>query len=99
MNQEYIGTTAINKGQFDTMWDFLQMGKQEGNPEVLKEYCERLRHMMMQKTAGQRKDKPKDEPLENLSTILNIIIIESMCLYLSGDLDKLITMRGDANNG
>ena len=89
LRTENISGTAINKGQFDLMWQFLMMGQQKSNVPALKELCESLRQMMMQKTGGQRKDKPKDVPFEDLSTILCGIVIESMTLYLSGDLDKI----------
>ena len=48
-----------------------------------------LRKLMTQKTAGQREDKPTDIPFAELDTILNFIVVEAMCLYMSGDLDKL----------
>lgn len=84
-----IPGTAIKEKQFDLMWSFLMMGNQQSNIPALKELCESLRHMMLQKTAGQRKDHPKDVPFESLSTILCGIVIETMALYLSGDLDKI----------
>lgn len=75
--------------QFDMMWQFLQFGGQKSNIPVLKENCEILRKMMMQKTAGQRDNK--DVSFDDLETIINFIVIETMCLYLSGDLDKIST--------
>ena len=74
---------------FDMMWSFLQMGSQKPNVEVLKENCELLKRMMMQKTAGQRTNRPNDVPLAELDNICNIIVIETMCLYLSGTLEKI----------
>ena len=56
---------------------------------ALKEHCEMLRKLMTQKTAGQRADKPSDISFAELDTVMNVIVIEAMCLYLSGDLDKL----------
>ena len=84
MNDKKVKYDAL-----DTMWSFLEMGVQKPNIPVLKEYCEKLRHAMMQKTAGQRNDKPQDVDFNELDTITNIIVIESLCLYLSGSLDKL----------
>ena len=77
--------------QFDVMWSFLQKGGMKSNIPCLKEHCMMLRQMLMQKTAGQRKDKKNDLPLEQLDTIKNIIVIEAMALVLSGDLDKIET--------
>lgn len=77
--------------QFDVMWSFLQKGGMKSNIPCLKEHCMMLRQMLMQKTAGQRKDKKNDLPFEQLDTIKNIIVIEAMALVLSGDLDKIET--------
>lgn len=44
---------------------------------------------MTQKTAGQRKDKQSDISFDELDTVMNVIVIEAMCLYLDGTLDKL----------
>ena len=76
---------------FDVMWSFLQKGGMKSNIPCLKEHCMMLRQMLMQKTAGQRKDKKNDLPFEQLDTIKNIIVIEAMALVLSGDLDKIET--------
>lgn len=82
----------VKRDSFDAMWAFLQMGRQKSNIPALKEHCEMLRYMMMQKTAGQRKNKPNDIPFYELDTVCNVIVIEAMALYLSGDLDKLDRM-------
>lgn len=44
--------------------------------------------MMMQKTAGQRKGK-KDISFDNLERVKNGIVVEAMCLVLSGQLEYL----------
>lgn len=69
----------------DAMWSFLQMGELKANYPVLKEACMELRQMMMQKTAGQRKDKPKDLSFDNLERVKATIICEAMALVLSGE--------------
>ena len=52
--------------------------------------------MMMHKTAGQRKDRSKDIPFENLARIKNTIIIEAMALVLSGEFEKSgFELKGD----
>ena len=84
-----IDAKKVKRDSFDTMWAFLQIGWQKSNIPALKEHCEMLRKLMTQKTAGQREDKPTDIPFAELDAILNFIVIEAMCLYLSGDLDKL----------
>lgn len=79
----------VKRDSFDTMWSFLQMGKQGANVPCLREHCEMLRQLMAQKTAGQRKDKQSDKSFDELDTVMNVIVIEAMCLYLDGTLDKL----------
>ena len=54
------------------------------NPE-LKEACMEMRQMIMQKTAGQRKDRPKDIPWENWERVKVTIVCEAMALVLSGE--------------
>lgn len=85
--------SALDAGQLDMMWSFLMMGKQESNVEALKENCDLLRQAMIQKTAGQRKEGGVN--FDDIGTICNCIVIEAMCLYLSGDLDKLEGMQND----
>ena len=84
-----IDAKKVKRDSFNTMWGFLQMGGQKSNIPALKEHCEMLRKLMTQKTAGQRADKPSDISFAELDTVMNVIVIEAMCLYLSGDLDKL----------
>ena len=72
----------------DTMWSFMQMGGLKSNYPALKEACMELRQMMMQKTAGQRKDRPHDIPFDNLERVKATIIVEAMALVLSGDLEN-----------
>ena len=85
-----ITIEELDNGQLDYMWNFLRMGVMKSNIPSLKKHLDQLRQLMIQKTAGQRRDDPKNYiGFEDLGTIKNCIIIEAMCLYLSGDLDKL----------
>ena len=72
----------------DTMWAFMQMGGLKADYPALKEACMELRQMMMQKTAGQRKDKPKDLSWDNLERVKVTIICEAMALVLSGEYEE-----------
>ena len=55
---------------------------------ALRELCEWLRQAMIQKTAGQRKDDHKEVvDFNDLPTVINAIVIETMALYLSGGLN------------
>ena len=83
-----IDSKRVASDSFDTMWAFLQMGGMKSNIPALKESCMELRQMMMQKTAGQRKDKKKDISFDDLDRIKNEIVIEAMALVFSGDLEK-----------
>ena len=80
----------LDRGQLDLMWNFLKFGAQKPNVAALKEHCELLRRLMLQKTGGQDRTGNKgDVDINDTGTIINCIVIESMCLYLSGELDKL----------
>lgn len=70
------------------------MRKQKPNIPLLKEAVEELCHMMQQKTAGQRRDKPQDVPFEALPRLKMTILCEAAALVLSGALDSL----EEANN-
>lgn len=59
--------------------------KRKANYPALKEACMEMRQMIMQKTAGQRKDRPKDIPWENWERVKVTIICEAMALVLSGE--------------
>ena len=74
----------LDMGQLDMMWNFLRMGYQKPNIPALKESCDLLRKAMIQKTAGQKDGVSFDD----IGTIINCIVIETMCLYLSGELEK-----------
>ena len=81
---------ALDAGQLDIMWQMLQIGRQRSNIPALKNYLDQIRQALIQKTAGQRKNDPAYYvDFQDLGTICNCAIIEVMCLYLSGDLDKL----------
>lgn len=84
----------LDAGQLDMMWNFLRVGYQKANIPALKELCNQLRQAMIQKTAGQRSDDPSENvSFDDVMTIANSIVIETMALYLSGELDKLEELR------
>ena len=84
-----VKPNPFENDMLDTMWAFMQMGGLKSNYPALKEACMELRQMMLQKTAGQRKDRPKDIPFDNLERVKATIIVEAMALVLSGDFEKL----------
>lgn len=83
-----INNTRLENDMIDHMWSFLQMGGLKSNYPALKEACLELRQMMMQKTAGQRKDRPQDMSWDNLERVKATIVVEAMALVLSGDLEN-----------
>ena len=84
---------ALDAGQLNMMYQFLQMGAIKSNPadvRVLKEHLDMVRQALIQMTAGQRKGDPSYYvDFNELGTITNIIVCAAMSLYLSGDLDRL----------
>ena len=81
----------LDKGQLDFMWNFLRFKcGQQSNIPALKKHLDMLRQLMTQKTGGQEPYKKADDvSFEDFGTIINCIVIETMQLYLSGDLDRL----------
>ena len=80
----------LDEGQLDLMWNFLRAGMVKPNVPALIENCDLLRQAMIQKTAGQRSNDPGAYvSFDDIGTIINNIVIETMALRLSGDLDKL----------
>ena len=80
----------LDRGQLDLMWNFLKMGSGKPNISALKENLDALRQMMIQETGGQEPYRKSHEiSFDDLGTIINCIVIETMQLYLSGGLDKL----------
>lgn len=78
-----------------SMWAMFQPGQNHKcDYDVLRDNVMKLCHMAQQKTAGQRKDKPKDIPFVDLDFIKWMILLEACQLVLSGDLDKLEKMEG-----
>lgn len=90
MSKSHYNVKNLDAGQLELMWSFLRMGCQKANVPALKDLCGQLRQAMIQKTAGQRDDDPDFyTKFEDIGTIINSIVIETMALYLSGELDKL----------
>ena len=73
-------------------WNFLKSGSVKSNAPALIEFCETLDKMMVRKNsrlpmyeAGQKM---------TITDTMNAIVVETMCLWVSGDLEKL---REDGN--
>lgn len=92
-----LADEKVKKDSLNTMWAFMEMGAQKPNVPFLIECCERLKRCMTQKTAGQPEyAKAGDERFEtSLDQLMNFIIIETMCLWLSGGLNKLKDMEDE----
>ena len=79
-----------------TMWAMLQDGGQSFEPNVLERLVRDWIQMTTQKTAGQRRDRPKDISWENLERVKMGILGEAVALVLSG---KLEIIKGGNGNG
>lgn len=82
-------TERLDAG-LDPMWDFLRFHPEKPtvkDVEVLENYLDDLRTLMVQKSAGQpgRESKTSgDVAFEDLEMTMNAIIIQTMWIYLSG---------------
>ena len=75
------------KSDYRDMWDFLKPGNTKSNVPALIEFCETLDGMMARNNAGQ----PMYEAGQKMSIddVMNAVVVETMCLWVSGDLEKL----------
>lgn len=71
------------------MWAAFMAGGQKANVPLLKELVGQWVQLATQKTAGQRANKSKDIPYENMERIKMGILCEAVALVLSGKLDEL----------
>ena len=77
----------FDKRGFDSMFAYLQMGNQKSNIPQLEKAIQDLIQMMTQRTSGRGKNDINWE--ENFDMTIITIVVESVALYLSGDLEKL----------
>ena len=91
-----MGATWIGKldgGQLDLMWNFLRFHRDKPTVKEIDgliENLDRLRTMMIQKGDGSREGKTAGAELfDDMETVLNNIVVETMWLYLSGGLKML----------
>lgn len=75
------------------LWAALK--NQKPNIPLLREAVNELCHMLTQKTAGQRKNKPKDVPFDSLPRVKMTILAEATALVMSGALDGLEDSHGE----
>lgn len=92
-------TAELDAGQLGAMWQFIQMGRHEAfkqDVQALKANLDSIRQSLIQMTGGQRKNDPDHYiNFTELGTIVNIIVCETLQLYLSGALDKLEAILAD----
>lgn len=84
---EYEKMQAEERLENLALWDALR--KQNPNVPLLKESVAELCQLLTQKTAGQRKGKPRDIPWGRLPYVKMAILAEAVALVMSGALDKL----------
>lgn len=77
----------------DTMWTFLAMGGQKGNPEILNYYAQKLLRMAKQKNAGQKGyAKNEDISFDLIDPIKWGIICEAVALCLDERFPKVLEL-------
>ena len=87
-------TERLDAG-LDPMWDFLRFHPEKPtvkDVEVLENYLDDLRTLMVQKSAGQPGRESKTSgyvAFEDLEMTINSIVIQTMWIYLSGGLKML----------
>lgn len=88
--------TALEAGQLEFMWNFLKLRKENSctkqDVRVLKESLDKIRLALLQKTDGQRKTDNEQNNVNiemDLGTYVNLVVIQSMALYIYGGLDVL----------
>lgn len=74
---------------------WVALKNQKPNIPLLREAVNELCHMLTQKTAGQRKNKPKDVPFDSLPRVKMTILAEATALVMSGALDGLEDSHGE----
>lgn len=88
--------TALEAGQLEFMWNFLKLRKENSctkqDVRDLKESLDKIRLALLQKTAGQTKNDNDRNSVNiemDLGTYVNLVVIQSMALYIYGGLDVL----------
>lgn len=81
------GDDAPVENDFRDTWDFLKPGNMKSNAPALIGFCETLDGMMDRKNSG----SPMYEAGQKMTIddVMNAVVVETMCLWVSGDLEKL----------
>lgn len=78
--------TQYGQAEAFSLWVTAQNGE-PFDPDALEEAVQDLLQMATQKTAGQRKDKPRDLSWDNLERVRLCILVEATMLVLQGGLE------------
>lgn len=83
----------LDSGQLDLMWSMMQLGGiNASNTDVDKliEHADIVRQALIQKTAGQRSNDPRNYVnFDDLGTYINLIICEVLALRITGRLERM----------
>jgi len=83
----------LDTGQLDLMWSMMQLGGiKASNTDVDKliEHSDMVRQALIQKTAGQRSNDPREYvSFDDLGTYINLIVCEVLALRISGRLERM----------
>ena len=92
----------LDMGQLDLMWSFLQLRREctctKEEVRILKTHLDAIRQALIQKTAGQRKDDGTETvDFNDLGTYINLVVVETLSLYIYGGLDRLEEILPEGN--
>lgn len=101
MGNKYT-TKELDGGQLEMMWNFLKLNPRnvciKSDVRDLKNSLETIRQALIQKSAGQRKDQPKEYvDFRDLGTYINNAIVAALWLYVNGGLDVLEEQLSEEN--
>ena len=88
-------TEKLDNGQLDLMWSFLQFRRNDvslKDIQNLENLLDDLRTAMLQKSGGQPDNSGTKKDyinFEDIGTIVNCIVVETMHIYLHGGFEKL----------
>lgn len=88
-------TENLDRGQLDLMWNFLKFmndGVTVKEVENIERLLDDLRTGMVQKSGGQPNNSGTKKDyinFEDVGTIINCIVVETMHIYLHGGFEKL----------
>ena len=89
----------LDAGQLDFMWSMMRLrkgGATKNDVQALKGYLDAIRQAIVQKTGGeQTQSSSASVPLSDVGTYINMAIVATLWLRITGALDELEKMLPD----